>query len=73
MRNVGILLLVAGLLAGCTSHTLLRDPKTGQVVNCTMQANQASRNPITRVFEERKCAQGYKASGFECTQGCGWW
>jgi hypothetical protein len=64
-----LLLLATVIFGGSIAHTMMRDPSTGAVVNCTLQANQAEENPIAQVAAERQCAAGYKAAGYQCVQG----
>lgn len=59
------MVLVAG---GCAvPHTMLRDDRTGQVVNCTAMTMHP--NVFTAIYNERQCAQGYQAMGYTCFQG----
>ena len=64
-----LLLLATVILGGSMAHTMMRDPSTGAVVNCTLQAKQAEKNPIAQVVAERQCAAGYEAAGYQCVEG----
>jgi hypothetical protein len=70
-----LLLLVAFFFAGC-AQTLLRDPKTGAVVDCDAESSKSTpaafrgnQNPFPLAFAHRGCIDGYKAAGYKCAQG----
>lgn len=78
-------LLVSLALAGCAPHVILRDPSTGQTVDCTMGTRRDSGPPgpglggaigsgaasgLIQVLDESRCQQSYLRAGYVCIQGC---
>jgi hypothetical protein len=63
-------LLSFGLIAGCASYEppVLRDPRTGQAVDCDIPATRGT----TVTWEmSRDCVRAHRAAGMECvTRTC---
>lgn len=64
------------MLAGCLSappgsspyeNIVLRDPASGQLVNCTLQSSGAPARD--RAYSEVSCMRTYKRLGWECIAG----
>jgi hypothetical protein len=68
-RTVLVVAAFALIISGCAQQVVLRDPKTGQTVNCTLEGMKADRNPIGQVFAERGCIRSYRQAGYECVSG----
>jgi len=58
-----LILIVALMLAGCTSSAVFRDPKTGQVAQCN--ATTPGIFPIIAQHEIDDCAAAYGRMGWQ--------
>lgn len=68
-RSLVLLTSLVAVVTGCAApvHTMLRDDRTGQIVNCT--AITTHPNVLTWIHNERQCSAGYQAMGYTCLQG----
>jgi predicted metalloprotease with PDZ domain len=79
MERLTFVVLAGLLLAGCAQHAILRDPQTGQTVNCTAMSAQepyqagrglggaigaGAARGMAESLNERECVTSYQAAGF---------
>ena len=85
LMRVLLLVLLTTSASACATHSILRDPMTGQTVNCSVMSRYQSPNPtFTRgaamgtgaaegmisAFQEHSCIASYRSAGFVCISGC---
>jgi hypothetical protein len=58
------LLLLCGLVGGCTSGIKLRNPQTGQVAECGPYQIEGLGQPASVAQREARCLDDYQRQGF---------
>ena len=67
-RTLPILLLMAlaaSLLSGCAAPVLMRNPASGEIVQCYA----ATEDIVRRYYDRDKCVEDYKTLGWEVAAG----